>query len=339
MAGKYGLLVHAREVYINTSPSFVPETFETYLPHFTRVHTPRISGFDVARFLPAFERYFAQFVPTLRSLDLPYVTGGIQEVLEFICKFPHLNNLFLTPSGSYRTDIRPPSRLSVEHSPPLKGTLVLGGWATSFVRFLLKVPGGLHFRSINAGDVNKGELEEILVACSSDLEVLSFHPLSRKFTQYYLPSSKIRYKSLNQPPYPAPDAVDLSRNLALSRLQLRVNHTYDLALALSALRKTLSTISSPVFSEFTLKLDGIPVAIHFFQILLDNEMWRDECGLIDRHLNEMVHVVGRDIRLVVQVEGSGVWSPTLGGLAGDTFPVMNARGLVSVKAVKSVDIF
>ena len=196
MARKHGLFVHAREVYIDIDQCFLSETLEAYLPRFhsfTQVHTLRISGFDVARFLPAFEQYFAQFVPTLRSLYLPYVMGGLHAVLEFICKFPHLDNLSLTLSASYCTDIRPPPRLSVEHSPPLRGTLVLRGWASVFVRFLLKIPGGLHLRSINVGGVDREELDKILVACSSNLEVFSLHPLSREFIQYYLPSGRIRF--------------------------------------------------------------------------------------------------------------------------------------------------
>ena len=100
----------------------------------------------------------------------------------------------------------------------------------------------------------------------------------------------------------------------------------DLILALPTLRKTLSTISSPAFSEVTLKLEGCPMGIHFFQLLPHEGMWRDEWGLIDRDLDDMAHEIGRDIRLVVQVEaGGGVWSPTLGGLVGEVFPLMSER--------------
>ena len=77
------------------------------------------------------------------------------------------------------------------------------------------------------------------------------------------------------------------------------------------------------------------MGIHFFQLLPNEGMWRDEWGLIDRDLNDMAHEIGRDIRLVVQVEaGGGVLSPTLGGLVGDVFPLMSARGSVSVEVVE-----
>ena len=334
IAGEYGLLGYAREVYIDMAQWFDPETLETYLPHFrsfTRVHTLRITGFDIPRFLPAFERYFEQFVPTLRSLHLPYVTGGIYEVLEFICKFPHLDDLSITLSSSHCIDI--PSRFSMEHSPPLRGTLLLRGWSSIPAQFLLKIPRGLHFRSINAGGVEKVELDEILAACSLNLETLSLCPLSRKSTQYHCSSGKICCRSLNNPLcYTAVDAVDLSGNLLLARFELRVKSPDDLTLALPSLRKTLLTISSPAFSEFTLKLEGIPMGIRFFQLLPGEVVWRDEWGMIDRDLNDMAQVVGREIRLVVQIEAAGgVWSPTLGGRVGDVFPLMNARGLVSVR--------
>ena len=182
--GKYGLLGYTRDFYIDIGQGFPPETLEAYLPHFrylTQVHTLRISGgFDVARFLPNFERYFSQFVPTLRSLHLPYVMGGVHEVLEFICKFPHLDNLSFSPSASHYVEV--PPRVSVDDSPPLRGKLVLRGWASIPARFLLKIPGGLHFRLVNLGGVDKAELDEILFACSSNLEVFCFRPRSRKST-------------------------------------------------------------------------------------------------------------------------------------------------------------
>ena len=184
-AEKHGLLGHAREVSVNIGQSAAPDALEGYLPHFRsfdRVHTLRISGFDLPQSLPVFGRYFTQFVPTLRSLHLPYIQGDVHEVLEFICKFPHLDDLSLTLSSAHCVDV--PPKLLVEHSPPLKGTLVLRGWVSVPARFLMEIPGGLHFRTVDAGGVDKAEMDEILVACSYDLEVFSFCPGSRKFAQY-----------------------------------------------------------------------------------------------------------------------------------------------------------
>ena len=99
MAGKRGLLGYARELIITIGPGLTPETLDVYLPQFrsfTQVQTLSIRYFDLSRFLPTSGRFSAQFVPTLRSLHLPDVMGGVYEVLEFICKFPHLDDLSLT---------------------------------------------------------------------------------------------------------------------------------------------------------------------------------------------------------------------------------------------------
>ena len=70
----------------------------------------------------------------------------------------------------------------------------------------------------------------------------------------------------------------------------------------------------------------------FFELISGERPWGDEWGMVDSDLNDMVHANGRDIRLVVQVGADcGVWTPNLGELMGDVFPLMNARGLVSVE--------
>ena len=191
--GKRGLLDYVREICIGVDHSFTPESLEVYLPHFhsfNQVHTLRIWGFNLAKFLPNFERYFGQFVSTLRSLHLPFVKGDTHEILEFICKFPHLDDLSLTLPSARSVDA--PLKLSVERRPPLKGTLILRGSGMAPARFLLKIPGGLHFRLIDVDAVWEAELNEILAACSSSLETLSIRPRSCKFTQYYLPKIRCR---------------------------------------------------------------------------------------------------------------------------------------------------
>ena len=103
----------------------------------------------------------------------------------------------------------------------------------------------------------------------------------------------------------------------------------DLALVPPLLHKTLSTIRSPAFSEFTLKLEGVPVNHQFFYNLSIGTVWGDDWWIIDGDLNDMVTVAGRDIVFVVQVgEFGGVWDIELQRFVGDVFPLMNARGLV-----------
>ena len=332
-AGKRRLLGYAREVYIDIGQSLVPETLEAYLPHFrslNRVQTLGINHFDLTKFLPTFERYFVQFVPTLRSLHLPQVMGDASEVLKFICNFPQLDDLSLTLHSSYHVEV--PPGLSMEHSPPLKGTLVLRGSVSTPVRFLLEIPGGLHFRSIDANGVDKAELDEILVTCSSTLEEFSLRPRSRKFTQHHHAKP---CRSLNHPlRYPALDIADLSGNSVLARFKLRVD-LEDLTRIPSLLHKTLSTISSPAFSEFTLKLESSPTESRFFHLLSSKAVWGVGWGVIDRDLNKIARAIGRDIRLVVRVGmDGGVWSPEFRQFVRGMFPLMGARGLVEVEVVK-----
>ena len=150
------------------------------------------------------------------------------------------------------------------------------------------------------------------------------------------PPGKIRCRSLNDSLcHPALDSADLSRNLALTKFQLRVDRPNDLNLVPSPLRETLSTISSPAFSEFVLRLEGCPMEIGFFRFFSAERTWGDEWGVVDRDLNDMVQANGKDIRLVVQVGAvGGVWTPKLGELVGGVFPLMNARGVVSVEVAK-----
>ena len=192
-AGKRGLLGYVKELIVCTGMGFSPETLEECLPQFRsfrQVETLRIHFFDLTGFLPFFERNFTQFVPTLRSLHLPDVVGDTYDVLEFICKFPHLDDLSLTLLSAHSTD---PFRSLplMEHSPPLRGKLTLRGWGSTSVRFLLEIPGGLHFRSIDVGGIDKAELDEILEGCSSTLEVLSFFPRSSESALRYCEGRKL----------------------------------------------------------------------------------------------------------------------------------------------------
>lgn len=326
IAGKRGLLGFARELIINIGPNFTPRALEVYLPHFllfSKVRALTIYDFDIESFLPNFERYFARFVPTVRSLHLPDVVGGIHEIQEFIHKFPHLDDLSLTLSSCYSVDA--PAKSPVEPSPPLKGKLILRGPGMVPVRFLLEVPGGIHFRSIDVGGVDKVDLDEILAACSHTLEVFAFRPRSRKFRRH---SILRRGLLLNHSPrYPVFETVDLSQNLALTRFEARVDPD-DLDLIPPLLHETLLTIKSSAFSEFILKLEGLPVNHRFYELSVGT-VWGDDWWIIDRDLNKMVATTGRDIKFVVQVGGfGGVWGTELQGFLGDVFPLMNARGLV-----------
>ena len=129
--------------------------------------------------------------------------------------------------------------------------------------------------------------------------------------------------------------VDLSRNSALTTLELRLVYPRDLVQDPPRLRKTLSTISSPAFSEFTLRFEGDLSESRLLRTVTGEAVWGDQWGGIDGKLDDMIHVIGRNIRLVIQIgECGGAWVPSLRALVEAAFPLLNARGLVSVEVVK-----
>ena len=141
------------------------------------VHTLTIDRLDLQKFLPIFDHTFSQFVPTLRSLSLKNTrSDNAHQLAEFICQFPHLDDLTLNnPSGSDGmplADSPPGSEWPRPQQPlPLRGHLELIGMGP-LVQCLLDLPGGIRFHSIEVRCHIK-ELAKLLVACSSTLEVLS----------------------------------------------------------------------------------------------------------------------------------------------------------------------
>jgi len=138
------------------------------------VHTLTIRSLDLRKILPIFDRCFSQFVPPLQSLNLELTRcGNPYQLMEFVCRFPHLDDLALIdPYNLYgwRLADAPPGPRPQQ---PLSfgGRLVLKG-GSHFARFLLDLPGGIHFHSIEASS-SLQDLAKLVVGCSSTLEVLS----------------------------------------------------------------------------------------------------------------------------------------------------------------------
>jgi len=136
----------------------------------------------------------------------------------------------------------------------------------SFVQRLLELPGGIRFRSIEA-DSQLQDLAEVLAACSSTLEVLDIRcfesgksstltrirPLKDHWARLgYSPNLRLRDRS---------DGLGsgemLSVNLGchgvLRRFELAVDFV-ELDILPPFVRETLASVSSPHFSEFSLRL-------------------------------------------------------------------------------------
>ena len=138
------------------------------------VHTVAIDSLALPRILPIFDSCFSQFVPTLRSLSLCDVSyEDINQVTEFIYRFPHLDDLDLTLHDAMDDGHAPPRSmwLRLRQPLPLRGHLHLSG-PPHVVQWLVDLPGGIRFRSINV-DRFLDDLEKLLAACSSTLEVFT----------------------------------------------------------------------------------------------------------------------------------------------------------------------
>ena len=141
------------------------------------VHTLKIKWLVPHKVLPIFDRCFSQFVPTVRSLSLQQTQcKNIHEVMEFLCRFPHLDDLELikTRGPNYQElSVAPPGSKGPQPQQPLPfgGRLVLDG-SGPLVQSLLDLPGSIRFCTIEARS-HLSDLAKLLVACSPTLEVLS----------------------------------------------------------------------------------------------------------------------------------------------------------------------
>jgi len=178
-AGERGLLRHGyvQEVRLDLglgNPEHVLQLPQ--LQALETVHTLSIERLDLPKFLPSFGRHFSQFVPTLRSLSLQATRcESAHQLMEFICRFPHLDDLELVnPCGPDRFEL-PDVPLGskgprLQQPLPFGGHLALKG-SSPIVQCLLDLPGDLRFRSIEVAGSPK-DLTKLLAACSSTLEVL-----------------------------------------------------------------------------------------------------------------------------------------------------------------------
>ena len=124
--------------------------------------------------------HFHGLSPTLTSLCLFHFTNPFSEVLDLVCSFPLLEDLFLTPLGTERVTNRweIPST-----SPKLTGYLSLSGGLRSIPRGLLDLPNGLRFTKISVmSPVKDADLAgELVLGCSATLESLRIDYLASAF--------------------------------------------------------------------------------------------------------------------------------------------------------------
>ena len=178
----HGLLQYARHLFINLNRNFTPvnlQPFNDHFQRFDRIQELSIYWLDTQGFLENFDTYFANFVPTLRSLHLDTPAGNSRDILDFICRFPYLDDLTFRVSSEESHDWRTwksPSLPIVQNMPPFRGRLKLGEvgeWRGYMMQQLISLPGKRRFRFIDFRGCPARAEQPIIDACSDTLETVS----------------------------------------------------------------------------------------------------------------------------------------------------------------------
>jgi len=177
----HGLLPYARHLYIYLNRNFTPTNLQPFNDHFQRfdqIQELSIYWLPTPDFLEHFDTYFANFVPTLRSLNLDTPTGDTPDILDFICRFPHLDDLSLKISGDPRSwgNWGSASLPVVKKMPPFRGRLKLiaiAGRRGHLPQRLISLPGNRRFRFIDFRSCTSDAEQPIIDGCSGTLEAIS----------------------------------------------------------------------------------------------------------------------------------------------------------------------
>ena len=179
----HGLFPYGRHLFISLNKNFTPANLQPFNDHFQRfdrIQELSIYGLHTEEFLKEFNTFFANFIPTLRSLHLDTPTGDGRDVLDFVCRFPHLDNLtFRMPGvgfdglGARESESLP----VVKKVPPFRGSLKFReSWEFHghVLLQLFSLPGKRRFRFVDLRSCPSEVEQPIVDACSGTIEALSF---------------------------------------------------------------------------------------------------------------------------------------------------------------------
>ena len=257
------LLRYTRRIHIHDSCNFTPGTMLPHLHHFQsldRVHALTIEGYHAITWANHHNPLFTHLRHTLTSLTLSHPFGHCQLVVQFVLQFPNLENLCLEQPRGQHIGQYVVIPVIIDQFPPLRGHLRLVGPEAGLVglrliEFTRELGKEINFRSVEIEDCLCPP--RILNDCASTIEDLIIAPdwfgtrrrlpllLAAKWLTSVLPTGYDQLRDFN------------FRDIAgLRRLTLRTAFTPDYGLAFSF--TPISTITSPVFREFVLEVDGIP---------------------------------------------------------------------------------
>ena len=267
-ASKLGLLPFVTRVLINGGNRFHDEFSSKRFHDWTRreflgltnVRELTIDALDIPSFMPGIRQYFGQFSPTLRSLTLKEPRGTSRQIVYFIGLFPRLQDLEfhdswlcarVNPAGD-STPV-PPS------VPSLRGRLTASGFhGKDLAKTMIDLFGGLRFHHMNLFNVDGTQL--LLYGCGNALETLKLQASDLCGEELYpgdVPALANDFTGTH-----SHRDLDLSRNKSLRELKItaqsliRVLRDRAPATIPSSFRAVLSTITSPVFSDFVVVYQG-----------------------------------------------------------------------------------
>ena len=176
-----GLTPLVKEIRVDQwgSKWFVPRAFSdrdlSHFSAFTNVQTLRLQDPQISNFIPAIERYFGHFSPTLRSIALSAPSCTPQELSHFLSLFPNLDNIKISGMAKYPPDVTTPNPQLVSISTPrLRGRLVLHNFGLVETLTRLVASGGgprFHYmelyRVVDCAPV-------LFEACAETVETLRF---------------------------------------------------------------------------------------------------------------------------------------------------------------------
>jgi hypothetical protein len=218
LAERAQVLQYATRLDICLGNKFVPKNLQPHLRYFHAMRgitSLTIYRLDVARFLPALDKWFGHIMPTLRSLTLIGARTSTEDIFHLVFRFPLLQDLHL--EEFLQADCRPPQPYippELTISPPLNGTLRFWGTYSSdnFIRSLASAPGGIHFRSVEVGDVGMISFQALIDACSKTIETITFTTRFRESLRFCAISYTRTYPVRKREVYRTSESVMFSKN-------------------------------------------------------------------------------------------------------------------------------
>jgi hypothetical protein len=205
LADDADLVQYTRHLIVEVGQVFTPRSLRPYIPIFQKyvwLTSLTLTRFDPTPFLPVFDRYFHHLSHSLKSLHLISPRGMPDVMMDFISRFRNLDDLEFNPV------VKPPRRLQKHPTSlgphrwftPLGGTLRIvntDSQGTDSFESLLRLPGGLRFRSLELVCCTGITTAGIIQRCSSTLESVMYTLHCREFANRYW--SHIHYLSRFSP--------------------------------------------------------------------------------------------------------------------------------------------